>query len=131
MILWLSGCALTGGKPVDSNSQEPSRTAEPAPFAPAAVSKERPAASPAASCGKLPEELAFAGKTYLLKERSPAAEPGMKLGYMKCEQGRLTAGDATDPFTVYTVGDPRTNSDILLYGDRESRARYMLEESSR
>jgi hypothetical protein len=69
------------------------------------------------SCDKPPKVLEWSGKSYHLKAENTTSEPGMKFGYMKCDKGKFTLGDADNAFVVYSVGDPRTNSDIIVTGN--------------
>jgi hypothetical protein len=83
-----------------------------------------------ASCDKPPKALEWSGKSYHLKAESTTSEPGMKYGFMKCDKGKFTLGDADNAFTVYSIGNPETNSDIIFTGNW-GRALYSIDTKSK
>ncbi|CAH1198884.1 hypothetical protein PAECIP111893_01150 [Paenibacillus plantiphilus] len=92
-ILILSGCSGTTSEP------------------------EIPAIGNSTSCKEPPEVLNWLGTNYSLKEASTSLEPGMKIGFVQCDDGRFALGDeGPQSFRVYSNGDPRTNNDLLFLG---------------
>jgi hypothetical protein len=67
-------------------------------------------------CANPPQTFELNQKTYHLVENNTSAEAGMKLAYMKCENGVLKPGDATDSITVYSNGDPNDSKDVIVFG---------------
>lgn len=70
------------------------------------------------SCEKPPMTVEWAGKKYSLKAENTLAEPGMKFGYVTCEEGQFKIGDDDGPATIYVYshGNPRTNHDLIFRG---------------
>jgi hypothetical protein len=68
------------------------------------------------SCAKPPQTFELNQKSYHLVEESTSLEAGMKLAFMKCENGVFKPGDAEDSITVYSNGNPNNSKDVIVYG---------------
>lgn len=70
-----------------------------------------------ASCEIAPDELHWSGKTYRLIATNSAVEPGMKYGFLSCDQGKFAPGDGgPGTFILYSAESAETKGDILMFG---------------
>jgi hypothetical protein len=104
------------------SSRESSNPAEQAAGGPdIAVSSE--------TCQDPPNTFTWGKKTYTLKTiGGEDLEPGMKLGYLSCDNGTYTQQAEGDnaTFNVYSFGSPLESSDLLYFG-KWGRALYTAE----
>jgi hypothetical protein len=73
------------------------------------------------SCKIPPHELAWNGEKYHFEKvitSKSEYEPGMKLGYMRCEEGSYSYDEEKEGIIVYSFGDPRKNSEIIVINNR-------------
>ncbi|GLX69323.1 hypothetical protein [Paenibacillus glycanilyticus] len=69
------------------------------------------------TCEKPPKVLNWSGQSYELISENTSEEPGMKYGFVNCDEGSFTIGDGgTDTLTIYSVGNPKDNSGIIFIG---------------
>jgi len=81
--------------------------------------------SPSA-CQEPPKSFMWGNKTYILKTvGNRDLEPGMKLGYLNCENGVYTQQSEGEnaTFNIYTYGSPLESDDLLYFG-KWGRALY-------
>ena len=69
------------------------------------------------SCQTPPQTLELPKGIYHLKATQTSLQPGMKIAFMKCENGNFKPGDATDSTVVYSSGNPNDSSDVIVTGN--------------
>lgn len=83
------------------------------------------------SCQLLPKTLNFPNATYHLKEENTTLEPGMKIAYLKCENGKFRLGDdGPGVIIVYSNGNPKLSRDVIVFGNW-GRALYSFENKDK
>mgnify|MGYP006877967303 FL=1 len=84
------------------------------------VDKYKPEAQgPSSTCSEPPRSIEWGGKTYALKEiGGEELEPGMKLGYLECADGKYIQHNEGENATcnVYSFGSPPDRDDLLYFG---------------
>ncbi|MEX2415321.1 MAG: hypothetical protein WD424_04185 [Paenibacillaceae bacterium] len=83
----------------------------------------------AATCQDPPQTFTWDKKTYTLKTiGGKELEPGMKLGYLACDNGTYTQQAEGDnaTFNIYTFESPLESSDLIYFG-KWGRALYTAE----
>ncbi|WP_080837057.1 BsuPI-related putative proteinase inhibitor [Cohnella massiliensis] len=86
----------------------------------------------AASCKEPPSSFTWGQQTYTLKTiGSTDLEPGMKLGYLDCQNGVYTKkGEGENAtFNIYSYGSPLDSDDLLYFG-KWGRALYTPAEEN-
>ena len=68
------------------------------------------------SCSVPPNDLIWLGKSYVLLGANTSAEPGMKFGFLNCENGRYSLSDNDGPnqIIVYDNGESQDHKDLIL-----------------
>lgn len=85
------------------------------------------------SCGEPPSSFTWGQRTYTLKTiGNTDLEPGMKRGYLNCQDGVYTqqSEGENSTFNIYTYGSPLKSEDLLYFG-KWGRALYSAEENSK
>lgn len=70
-------------------------------------------------CSEPPKSFEWGNKTYNLKEiGNENLEPGMKLGYLDCNNGAYTQQSAGEnaTYNIYSLGNPLKSDDLLYFG---------------
>ncbi|WP_239616805.1 hypothetical protein [Cohnella mopanensis] len=116
LIMYLALCILIASTGCSSNNDSISEKV------PSVIGKST-------SCDAPPKFLNWLGKSYRLMEMNTKLEPGMKFGFVQCENGRYSNSDNDGPnqLIVYSNGESRDHNDFLLFGIW-GRALYTMQE---